>query len=427
MLVVASRLLPALALRRTLDFSPQVRRALRVDISASLLVTVFVGLTGPFTGLILRRELGATPLQLSILASAGAACLLMSLALTRLIDHRRPLGFVVWPTFVARSLFLFVPLIDTPWPLVAVLVTGTLMSAVTGPAQAALVQQVYPLQERGRALGTVRVAGAALSIALSIAAGHLFTWVSYRWIFCAAGVFGMAACLRQRRLPVPPAPAGRDTDRPGLREAWCAMREDHGYRRALLASFVFGSGIWVQMPATPLLLADVLHATTAQVGFLAATAAAAALGGSLLWGHLADRRSSLIALRTVYVLGTLTPLIYYSCRTPWMLVAASISESLMHTGLDLVWMLTVIEFAGPRRTAQYAAIAGTLAGVRGVIGPFLGAAIIETLGVRPVYLVSAGLMATGALMVSGHLYSRRRAAEATARRALEALQAAARI
>jgi hypothetical protein len=42
-------------------FSPEIRRALRIDISATLLFTVFAGLTGPFIGLILRRELGAPP------------------------------------------------------------------------------------------------------------------------------------------------------------------------------------------------------------------------------------------------------------------------------------------------------------------------------------------------------------------------------
>jgi MFS family permease len=391
------------ALPRLFDFSAPVQRALRVDISAALLVTAFAGLTGPFTGLILRRELGATPLQLSILASAGAACLLLSLALSRLVDSRRPLPYVVWPPFVARGLFLLVPFIESPWPFVAVLVTGTLMGALTGPAQAALVQQVYPREERGRALSVVRVCGALLGIGLSILAGHAFEWFSYRWVFFAAGVLGMLGALRVRRLPVPPAPPDPAADRPGLGAAWLALRTDHGYQRLLLASFVFGSGIWVQMPATPVLLADVLHATTAQVGMLAAVAALAALGGSLLWGRLADRHSSLIALRAVYLVGVLTPLIYYSCRAPWMLVAASVSESLMHTGLDLVWMLALIDYAGPRRTAQYAAIAATLAGVRGVIGPFVGAAVLETLGVHAVYLVSAGLMATGALLVTGHL------------------------
>ena len=81
------------------DLSPPVRRAVRIDMSVTLLFTVFTGLTAPFTGLILRRELGASPFQLSVLGSAGAACLLLSLALARVVDARRPLPWVVWPSF----------------------------------------------------------------------------------------------------------------------------------------------------------------------------------------------------------------------------------------------------------------------------------------------------------------------------------------
>jgi len=385
--------------RRWIEFSPAARRALRVDVSVMLLFTVFTGLTTPFTGLILRRDLGATPLQLSVLGSAGAACLLLSVALARLIDARRPLPWVVWPGFVARGLFLLAPVIHTPWPLVGVLVAGTALGTVMSPAQTALVQQVYPPAERGRALGAVRIAGAIVGIALAVVAGQVLGWLSWRWVFPVAGLIGMAASLRQRRLPVA-FEASVDDGRPGLAEAWQAMRDDARYRRLLTSAFVFGSGVWLMQPATPLLLADVVHASTGQVGVLAAAAALASIGGNFIWGRLVDGQRTLNALRIVYLIGMCVPLIFALCAVhPSLVIGASVAESLMATGLDLVWMLAVIEFAGPGRTAQYAAIASTLAGVRGVLGPLAGAALIETAGLQTLYLVAAALMATGALLV----------------------------
>jgi MFS family permease len=386
-------------------FSPGVRRAVRVDMSAAVLTAIFTGLTLPFVGIILRRELGATPLQLSILASANAACLLLSLLLVRVVDTRRPLPYVVWPLFLARGLLLLAPLVHSPWPFVGLLVAGTLLGTVQGPAQTALVEQLYPKPERGRALGTVRTVGAVLAIGLGAITGHLLGWFSWRWVFAGAALVGMAASLRLRSLPVPETPVAATSapaPRASLSDAWHTLREDHRYRRLLLGSSVFGAGIWIQMPATPLLLADVLHATTAQIGVFAAAAAVAALGGNLVWGRLADGRSSLRALQAVYVVGMLTPLIYFFSRTPWMLLGAAVTESLMATGLDLVWMLVVIDFAGRRSTAQYAAIGATLAGVRGVIGPFLGAAVIHAFGVHAVFLVAAAFMAAGAWLVSRH-------------------------
>jgi MFS family permease len=195
--------------------------------------------------------------------------------------------------------------------------------------------------------------------------------------------------------------------RPHLLQAWRVVRLDAGFRRVLLGSFLFGSGIWLMMPANPILLADVMRATPAQVGVLAAVAAGAALVGNLMWGRLVDHHSSVRALRVVYVLGTLTPLIYFGASlvatTPWVLLGATVSESLMHTGLDLVWMLTMIEPGGKERTTQYAAIGATMAGVRGVVGPLASALMIETLGLHAVYLAAAGLMALGAWVVSHHV------------------------
>jgi MFS family permease len=389
------------------DFSPPVRRALRVDLSVMLLSTLFTSLTTPFIGLILRRELGATAFQLSILASANAACLLLSLAVARVVDGRRPLPYVVWPSVVSRGLFLLTPFVITPWQFVGMLVSGTLLGTVSGPAQAAVIERVYPRQERGRALGFVRVVGALAAMGLALGAGQLVGRLGHRLVFAMAGMSGMLGSLRLRRLRVPAAAAAVRQVRPRLSEAWRVVRADHAYRRLLTASFVFGSGIWLMMPANPILLADVMHATTGQVGLLSAVAAGAALVGNLVWGRLADRRSSAGALQAVYLVGSLTPLIYWGAcvwlASPWLLVGASVFESLMHTGLDLVWMLALMELGGEERTMQYAAIGATMAGLRGMLGPLVSGLLLETAGIEVVYLSAAGLMMGGAWLVTRHL------------------------
>src|SRR3989475_13041779 len=206
-------------------FSPEIRRALRIDISATLLFTVFAGLTGPFIGLILRAELGATPLQLAVMSSAGGACLLLSLLWARAFHGRPPLPYLVWPGFVARGVFLLVPFVSSAWSFVGLVIARDFFGAAAAPAQAAVVERVYPPAQRGRALGLVRMIGAVLGIGLALAAGQLFERVGYRWIFVAAALLGMAASLRQRRLAVPePVPFGGGAPaRP--RGAWLTVRE----------------------------------------------------------------------------------------------------------------------------------------------------------------------------------------------------------
>src|SRR5262249_38815973 len=184
-------------------FSPETRRALRIDISATLLYTLFAGLTAPFIGLVLRRDFGASPLQLAVTSSACGACLLLSLLWAKSFHGRPPLPYLVWPGFLARGVFLLTPFVSSPWGLASIAIARDFFGAAVAPAQAAVVERVYPRSERGRALGLVRMAGAVLGIALALAAGQLFDRLGYRWIFVAAALLGMAASLRLRRLVVP--------------------------------------------------------------------------------------------------------------------------------------------------------------------------------------------------------------------------------
>jgi hypothetical protein len=64
---------------------------------------------------------------------------------------------------------------------------------------------------------------------------------------------------------------------------------------------------------------------------------------------------------------------------------------------ELAWLNCVLLFAGPRRVAEYAALHFLLVGVRGVIGPVLGAALLNSgrLGVRDVLFVSVAVQAIG--------------------------------
>lgn len=101
----------------------------------------------------------------------------------------------------------------------------------------------------------------------------------------------------------------------------------------------------------------------------------------------------------MYLIGSATPLIYFIAWNPWVLVASAITDSLLAVGLELVWMMAVIDVAGPQRTAHYVAIGATLAGVRGVVGPLVGGLVIQASGVHTVYVIAAILMLSGTWLV----------------------------
>src|SRR5262249_58177358 len=131
------------------------------------------------------------------------------------LQGRVRLPYLVWPGFLGRGAFLLAPFVSSPWAFTGIVIARDFFGAAVAPAQAAVVERVYPRAQRGRALGLVRMAGAVLGIVLALAAGQLFDRVGYRWIFVAAALLGMAASLRLRRLVVPLTFSG----------AWLAGRE----------------------------------------------------------------------------------------------------------------------------------------------------------------------------------------------------------
>jgi MFS family permease len=339
------------------------------------------------------------------MASLGAALSLSSIVWARMIATRNPLPYVVWSGFVARGLFLLMPFIQSAWSFIGILAAGNFLATVAAPAQAALIDRIYPRPQRGRALGTIRVLGGLLAVALTLIAAKVLHAVSYRLVFPLAAVGGMAASLWQRRLPLPgPATeaAAQAPPAPTI-GAWRVLRTDAAFRRLLVVSFVFGVGVWIQIPADPIMLADELRATTGQVGVFAAVAAIAAAAGNWYWGRQLDRRPSTQTLMMVYVVGLATPLMYAASWTPWMMIGISVTEALMTTGLDLVFTMALLDAAGRGRAAQYVGISTTLAGIRGMVVPPLSGVLIETAGVRVVYMIAAAAMLLGLVLLHRHL------------------------
>jgi len=373
---------------------PEVRRVLWVDVTATSLFTVFVVSTGPYTGLILRGQFHATAFQLSLIASAGGAVGLLGLLWSRLMTGHPPLPWATWPGFVARSLYLAVPFLRSAWSFVGVLAASNMIASVAAPAEAAVASRVYPPEQRGRALGVVSVISGLAAIGVTPLAARLLAILGYRWLFSIAGLVGMAGSLSRRHMIVPVLAETADSRRTMQRPS-VALRRDTALRRALVAMFIFGTGVWLQIPAQPIMLVDVLHVSVAQVALFSAVAAIVGLIATASWGYLVDRRSSVTTLRVVFLVGLVEPVVYLTAQSAWAVILAWAASSALATGLDLVWIALLLDIAGPSRAATYVAIAATAAGVRAVAVPLLSGVLITTIGPRGVYAVAAALMGLG--------------------------------
>jgi predicted MFS family arabinose efflux permease len=119
--------------------------------------------------------------------------------------------------------------------------------------------------------------------------------------------------------------------------------------------------------------------------------------GYLFGGRLLDRIGGIRSLQIVFALNTMVMLPYVWATQGWMLLPSFIAAGLVTAGADLAILYTVASLAGAEHVPEYAALNATVAGFRGMLGPFLGSLLVS-IGWHygTVFVLSAVLTLAGA-------------------------------
>ncbi|MDQ7820293.1 MAG: MFS transporter [Armatimonadota bacterium] len=375
---------------------PRTRAVVRLDMAAAFLYGAFAGLTQPFIP-VMGVRLGATPLQVSLLVAAPAVVFLLSFWVVNAVRPVHPVRLVMGPALAGRALFLLMPLVRSPRAYVLLVILYHAVNSVNPLGYAQVMRTVYPDDARGRIMALVKVVMAAAWVAGSLVGGSLMQRLPFQWVFAAAGILGMASAVVFGRIRLPRPAEHPEHIPPGA--AARVLRDDPGYRRFLLAFFVFGFGGWLTGPAVPLLLVRDLRASNLQVGLLGAVTSATWVLSFYSWGRMIDRRTATGALKVVFTIGTLTPLIYLVAPNPWVVLLAGITDGLASAGIDLGWLAAVLHYAPPGRVLLYTTLFNTLVGVRAAVAPVLAGSLIPRVGVRAIFAIAAAFYLLGTVLM----------------------------
>lgn len=380
-----------------LSIPPEIRANVRIDFLAAMLYGAFGGLTTPFIP-VMGRRLGASSLEVSLLVAAPALVLLLSIWVANLIRSVHPVRLVTWSAFLGRMLFLSLPAVHSPKLYIAVIVLFNAIASIGPLGYAQVIRTIYPEDVRGRIMALVRVGMAGAWVVGSLVGGRLMQLVPFQWVFAGAGVLGMASAVAFSRMRMPGSID--ETEPIDIVTAWHVLRSGHAFGQFLVGISVFGFGVWLIGPAIPILLVDALHATSFQVGLLGAATSGMWLLSYYSWGKMIDRETAPGALKSVFLIGALTPVIYLVAPNAWVVQLAGITDGLTSAGVDLGWLMAVLQYAPMGQVRHYVAIFNTLVGIRGSTAPFLAGLLIPSIGVRPIFAIGAALMVVGAWIMS---------------------------
>jgi len=388
----------------------QARDAYRRDARAGMLVGIYTGAIFPFIGYIARDRLHASVEMIGLMTAAPFIGNMFALFYANAMEGRRKMPYVVWSGAIARMLFLFTLFASTPLRFAILVSAIQIIGTVASPAYAAILKEVYPDEQRGRIMAYIRVGLAFTTFASTLIVGQLLKRgiLDFTHIFPIAGLFGVAAALSFgsiRTAPIDPNhPSNQRTATIRfLRDTLAILREDRNYAWFAMSVFTFGFGNLIVAPLYPVFQVDRLHITAAQVALLSNAATIIWMISYFYWGKYVDMRSPLKAVVVNILMVSLVPLNYFLARNVWMLLPAAVINGLTMGGIELSYFNSILYFAQEGKESQYQALHSFLLGIRGTIGPFVGAAMVSAftrhnVDVRYAFLVSMAVMLIGALL-----------------------------
>ncbi|MDY0337284.1 MAG: MFS transporter [Candidatus Cloacimonadaceae bacterium] len=321
------------------------------------------------------------------------------------IFGRLTLVYAIWLTTINEYLVLL----------------GLLFSAnsILIPAQNSIYQKNIHHTRRAKVYGYTISLGMIVSVAVTFAAGKILDLHEehFRWILVVTGLAGFisSALLSMVKLQAPiiepPCkkekipfrkivldPIHRTLELMKSNKAFAAFERDFS---------IYGMGYIMMQPIIPIYMVDKLQLSYTN-NFLAKgiLSQVGMLFLSPLIGKLHDRLHPFRFIAASFALLMVFPLLFVlSSLWAGESVLAVIIVFIAYTifgiamaGVNLSWNMSSIFFAGKEDASMYQSVHVTMTGIRGLIAPILGFALLKIMGINSVFYVAAGFLALASVM-----------------------------
>jgi MFS family permease len=375
-----------------------VRYNVFTELWGSVAFGVFWAAALQFVPVVLRRMGADAEMIAFYTAQSYLGAILTSLSIV-MMRGRRTKNFAAWCWMVSRSTFLVFAIInDLTW-LMVVMVFFWLLEQFPSPAYTRIIQAIYPVEVRGKAMSLVRLGMTAAIVVVTPLAGWMLDQWGYRVLFPLAAIFGIVATWMFSRLDVDEGVLPPRQTRT-VSNLWSILLSNRNFAIHMIGLTLFGFGALVGAAFYPIVQVDRLQLSYTELGLLSTVQSVAWLLGYFYWGRAVDKQGGIWVMRVNYAIGALVPFCYIFATNGWLLLPAFIAQGIISAGLDLGFVNTCIQLSESDKVIEYAAIQSTVAGIRGLLGPFVGVLLVNV-GVAEVWVfVSGTVLVLAALVVA---------------------------
>lgn len=336
-----------------------------------------------------------------VAAGSGLGYLLTPLLVARVKTSQLPVSIAASRIMLGGAIAIALPAI-LPWQPIFVVSTMVAMAAagVIIPLLTQIYQDNYPEASRGRFFSRtvmIRIISAATFAygageLLSADLGHFRILLA---LFAITLGFG-SWCLHH--LPSRPLHDSGDT------HPFRALRlaqDDPVFQRTLVSWMLMGFGNLMMLPLRVEYLASPRYALAMRPDMIALLTGVvpnlARLVMSPIWGWMFDRANFFVLRMSLNVGFALGIASFFTSDTLPGLIFAAVIFGISVAGGDVAWSLWVTKIAPPERVADYMSVHTFFTGVRALIAPLAGFAVVSHWSIETAGWLSAALIVAATL------------------------------
>jgi len=173
-------------------------------------------------------------------------------------------------------------------------------------------------------------------------------------------------------------------------------KENQGFVRIVINSFIFDCGAWLVGPLYMILFVNQLGASDSWIGLNTTLANIGVIGGNLVWRRLMDRWGTDRALRASVPMAASYAFLVALFPNLTLILLWGVLINLVNPGVNLSHTSTLYELCPPGRRASYMATYATIANVGAFLAPLAGVALSNVMDIRWVLFIGGVIRLAGA-------------------------------
>lgn len=364
---------------------------------------------------ILRKDLNASLLQISILTALRPVLPIFSFYWSANLTHRKHQlrSNLIGAWVLARIPFLFVPWIHNVWYIIFCCAVYEFFNKSGIPALIEILKINIPKEAREKTYTFYFVLSFLESILLGFFIGGLLDLYPHAWklLCCLTAIVGLSSLFLQMKVPIPqnvvlphaPTPLKTKILQP-WKEALSLMKKRPDFAKFQYGFMMGGFGLMLIAPSLSIFYVDTLKLDHSQL----ITGRSILMGvgivlSSYFWRRaLADR--SIPDLTVRILLGfALFPfiLLLATWHIHWFYVAF-VLYGIAQAGSHLIWNLSGTLFAKEEDSSQFSRVNILMLGIRGMVAPAIGGLLCQLTGPSFVLVLGALCCLSGAWYMTLH-------------------------